>query len=124
MAGINWYSKQLTCDRMIRKFGMAAVLRRTVNSVVVDRACTAAVVDYNPMEARGKLLNPIDRVALISARGLSPAPDNEKDTLVTFVPQTDPTQAPVVDQILKLVEPPSRIGPADIPVYWEVKVRV
>lgn len=106
-----------TADRMITRWGGPAVLRRASG----DRACTAAISTFSPMERIGQLRNPVDRKALVSAKGLDVFPDQELDSLVTFkVPLTDP---PTVDEILKITEPPKQNGTTDKVIYWTLAVR-
>ena len=96
---------------------MPAILRRTSG----DRACTVAIGVYSPMERLGSLRNPVDRKALVSSAGLDPPPDQEQDRLITFIqPMADP---PVIDEVLKITEPPKKFGTVTKTVYYSMAVR-
>lgn len=96
---------------MILKWGVAAVLRRASG----DRPCTTAITTFAPMERVGKITNPVDRKALVSA--LAPdgtvlvPPDFEQDRLV------------VGGEELKIVEPAGQVGSSDVVVFWRLTVR-
>lgn len=117
--------KRRTADGMIRKYsggGGNAVLRRVG---APDRPCSVFILRYTAMERVGKMINPVDRKALVSA--LAPDgteladPDQELDRLVTFkVPLANP---PVEDKTLKIVQPPDRFAPGNVVLYWELQVR-
>lgn len=119
MAQFNYVKSRATGDRLIKKFGMLAALRRDG----VDRVCYVAIPEIMSREARSEMANPTDRQVFIAA-GLGDVPttppDNERDQLVTFVQPlgTD------VDEILPFtgasVKP---IAPAGIVVVWQATVR-
>lgn len=111
----NYARVQNRADQLIRKYGRAAVLRRTSG----DRPVRAVLIDYTTRERAGDLIQASDQKALVSAKGLTVPPDNEEDVLVigagpTFV-------APFEE--LKIVAPPSKLDPAGTVVYWELQVR-
>jgi hypothetical protein len=115
------YTKtRATADRMIRKWGSTAVLRR---QDAADRQCTAFITNFDPMERMGKLTNPLDRKALVSALApdgtlLNPAPDEQKDRLIAL----DPSTGAETDN-LHIFEPPDRVDPAGVVVLYQLAVR-
>jgi hypothetical protein len=123
---VDYTRKRRTADGLIRKYsdgGGNAVLRRVG---APDRACSVIIQDYSPMERVGKMINPIDRLAIMSALApdgtvLSPEPDQEVDRLVTFkVPLAKP---PVEDEVLRIVQPPGKLNPGNVVLYWELQIR-
>ena len=96
-----------TADRMINRWGQAGILRRKTG----DRPCIVAVSTFSPLERMGQVFNPVDRKAIISAKGLDVPPDQEQDRLV------------VNGETLKIVEPPKQNGTADKVIYWSMTVR-
>jgi hypothetical protein len=123
---------------MIQKYGMPCVLRRASG----DRPCTAAISEFTAMERLGKVVNPLDRKALVSALDPSgaaivpPSFSSPADSLITFIPTpgqqnswngaewVDPNgNALVQDQVLRINEPPTSIGPADTPIFYRLMVR-
>lgn len=114
---MNYARLQKVADRLINKYGMKAVLRRTG---MADRVCTVVDIDYIPREHMGKMQSPIDRTFLVSAVGLLLGPEMAKDMLVTF--QQGVPGLPE-DEHLKIIEPPGRLAPGGIVVYWELHVR-
>lgn len=109
-------------DNMIKKFGKRtpAVLR----SASGDRPCTAAVMKFDAQERMGRVMDPTDRKALVSA--LAPdgsvlaSPDHLTEHLVTFVADSDP---PIEDENLRIVAPTEPVGPSDIAIFWRLQVR-
>ncbi len=108
-------------DKLVKKFGMLASLRRDG----VDRDCYVVVADYLSRENPSQATNPTDRQVIMAA-GLGAVlvtpPDNELDQLVTYVqPRTTP---PVVDEILPFTAASVKpIRPAGITVLWQAMVR-
>jgi len=107
---------------MLAKWGSLGALRR---QGIPDRQCRVLIQDYGPIERMGKLIDPIDRLALISALApdgtvLDPPPDREKDRLVTYVPGSNPLQD---DEVLHFSAPTGKLNPGSVVVYWELKVR-
>jgi hypothetical protein len=101
---------QHLADRQIRKFGQQCALRRTGRE---DRQCWAVEADYSPQERVGGLVNPTDRLFLISALSLEGGiPDQVNESFVT--------QA---GEVLRPVRPPGRLAPGGIVIYWELHVR-
>lgn len=113
-------------DAWIRRYGMIAVLRRVAASgSYSDRQCWVMFQQWSPSERLGKLINPVDRKVVMSP--LAPdgstlvPPDQEQDVLVTYV---QPYVAPgVVNEFLRIVEPPGQLDPAGLVVYWTLTVR-
>lgn len=112
---------------MIRRYtggGGNALLRRVG---APDRPCSALVVAFTPMERLGKLINPVDQKATVSALApdgtlLDPPPDVEVDRLVLLqVPVTAP---PVEIETLRIVEPPGKLCPdGSNVILWTLAVR-
>lgn len=121
MAQFDYVKTRALGDRLVRKFGMLASLRRNG----IDRDCWVVMPDFLSREARAEMSNPTDRQIYIAAGlGAVPTtpPDNELDQLVTYLqPRGTP---PVVDEILPFtgasVKP---IKPAGIVVLWQAMVR-
>jgi hypothetical protein len=114
MAKVNYNRFKTTANEMIAKWGMRAVLRRSSG----DRDCMVVITSYNPMERVGQMRNPLDRKVLLSVEGLTLPPDQEHDRLVTFVDGTL-----VVDEVLKIIEPPGKIAMAGETVFYRLSVR-
>jgi hypothetical protein len=113
-------NSQRKADGMIKKYGMTAVLRRVG---APDRQCTVFEDRFSPLERAGKGLNPVDRKMLMSSLApdgsqLTPPPDHEVDRLVTFVPGTT-----TESETLRLIEPPERLAPGGVVLYWTLAVR-
>jgi hypothetical protein len=117
-ATVNYSRFKNTADSMITKWGMRAVLRRSTG----DRWCNVVITNFSPMERTGQTRNPLDRKVLVSSIDLDPAPDQERDRLITFVQPMDPNN-PVEDEVLKIVEPPGKIAMAGSTVYYRLAVR-
>lgn len=107
-----------SADKMLKRWGAPALLR----SAAGDRSCTAFITSFNPQERVGKLTNPLDKKALISA--LAPdgsvlvPPDNESEQLVTLDPVTG-----VETGTLTITEPPDAVDPAGIACLYQLAVR-
>jgi len=111
---MNWARLQGVADKLIKKYGRNAILRRAAG----DRPCTVVEIQFDPREQRGQLSDLIHRTILVSAVDLVLAPEMSKDTLITLVPG-----GTVEDEVLKIVAPPTRLAPGGIVVYWELNVR-
>ena len=120
-----------TWDGLIRKYGDIALLRQPN---VSDRYVSYMAAQFSAVERMGGISNPVDRKVLISVISpetgevLNPEP-SEKDVLVTLVLNDDSTPALDVngdlqiDELLKIVAPPRRIGPSRTLLYWVLQVR-
>ena len=118
MATFDYLGTRETADGLIKKFGMAAVLRRAS----VDRDCWVVVVDEMPSDKSTQLANPTDRKILMSAVGLDQEPpNNEFDQLVTFV--QPPAPVPVENEVLPMTCPVKKYAPAGVTVLYEFTVR-
>ena len=118
MATFDYLGTRGTADGLIKKFGMAAVLRRAS----VDRDCWVVVVDEMPSDKATQLANPTDRRILMSAVGLDhEPPSDELDQLVTFV--QPPAPVPVENEVLPFTCPVKKYAPAGITVLYEFTVR-
>lgn len=105
----NYARAQNVADRMITKYGAPAMLRRAEG----DRPCIAVELDFTPQETL-KLANPTARLFLVSVKGVTIPPNNEKDRLVTFVGEQE-------NEVLKIIAPTGHLAPAGIVVYWELQ---
>lgn len=119
MATFDYIRTRAIGDRLIRKFGMKASLRRDG----VDRDCWVVFPEYLAREKPSEMANPTDRQVYIAA-GLGDVmttpPDNETDQLVTYV-QPLGTQ---VDEILPFTGGPVKpVRPAGVTVVYEARVR-
>ena len=106
----------------LRSTAYLAVLRR---QGLADRQCMVVIQEYSAFERIGKMIDPVDRLALVSpfdpntGLPLSPEPSSELDRLVTMKPGT----TDVVDETLKIVAPPGKLAPGDVICYWELRIR-
>ena len=122
MSGFDYLNTRATADKLLQKFGMAAVLRRTTDSPT-DRPCLVLIVDEMPRDASTQLANPTDRRVIMSATGLdAEPPDNEQDQLVTFV-QPPATLSPQENEVLPFTCPVKKYAPAGVTVLYEFTVR-
>lgn len=119
MGLFDYVRTRATADKLIRKFGMRAVLRRAG----VDRDCYVVIADYLARENPSQATNPTDRQVYMAAglgAVLTVPPDNELDQLVTFVQPL----GTVVDEILPFTAASVKpIKPAGITVLWQAMVR-
>jgi hypothetical protein len=121
MAGFDYLKSKATADKLIRKFGMKAVLRRTTDTPT-DRPCWVVVIDEMPRDAQTELTNPTDRRVILSAVGPeieAKPPDKEYDTLVTFIQPGGTIQ----NEVLPFTSPVKKYAPAGITVAFESTVR-
>ena len=116
------YEKTLRqVEGIVETMGMPALLRRGVVPNVSDRPCRIFIRKYSPREMLGGLVDPMERMVIMSPRGLKIPPDHNVDSLITFIqPMTDP---PVEDENLRIIEPATKISPAGIVVAWKLRVR-
>jgi hypothetical protein len=123
MSTFNYIRSRTVADKLIQKFGMAAVLR-PVGAVDAsqDRSCWVVITDYNPRDQETKLANPTDRKVIMSA-GLGAVPNappnNETDLLVTFVQPGGTVQ----NEVLPFTSPVKPFSPAGVVVVYEFTVR-
>lgn len=115
MATFNYNAAQATADKLIKFFGMSAVLRR-VSASPTDRPCVVAITDYLPKDRATQLANPTDRVVYMSAVGIEVPPDNELDVLVPLV-------GPDANITLPFTSPVKIIAPAGIVALYQFTVR-
>lgn len=114
----NYAAMRLRADRMIARYGMpSAVATAVLRRGSVDRPCVAAEIAFSPKERR-QLVNPTDRRYLVSAESTPVPPDQQLDT---FVVKNTVTGADI--EVLKIVEPPGKLAPAGIVVFWDLMVR-
>lgn len=108
-------------DKLLKKFGMPAILRR-VGANPEDRPCIVAIVDFLPHERSSSLANPTDRRVLLSAATpeiQAIPPDSELDQLVTFIQPAGTIQ----NEVLPMTCKPKLYAPAGVPVLYEFTVR-
>jgi hypothetical protein len=119
MAGFDYLGSRATADKLIKKFGMKAVLRRTTDTPS-DRPCWVVIIDELPRDAATELTNPTDRRVIMAADGLdSEPPSNEHDQLVTFIQPGGTIQ----NEVLPFTCPVKKYAPAGITVAYEFTVR-
>lgn len=115
-AKFDYLGTRKTADKLIKKFGMRAVLRRGTS----DRECYVVIVDYMAQDKATQLANPTDRKVIMSAVGLDDVPpDNEQDALVTFVQPA----GTVENEVLPFTCPVNPVAPAGEVVVYEFTVR-
>lgn len=118
----NYVKTRATGDRLVKKFGMKASLRRDG----VDRDCYVVIPEYLSRENPSAMTNPTERQVYIAA-GVGAVsgdnePDNENDQLVTYV--QPPRTPPVVEEVLPFTAASVKpIRPAGITVLWQAMVR-
>lgn len=112
---IDYKKKQAFVDKMIRRWGAKAKLRRIG---VGDRDCMAFISDILARDSSGQILNPKSYIGWVSAKGLTIPPDWEKDSFVMLDPITD---AEISDK--PMTADASPLAPAGVVVYWEIKVQ-
>jgi len=106
-----------TIDRGIKRVGMQAVLRSDAG----DRWCWLFFSEWNPREMMSRLIEPMDRRAIISAVDLPDEPQFGIERLVTFKqPLGNP---PVEWETLQILDPPKRIDPGGLTLCWDCRVR-
>jgi len=121
MAGFNYLGTRATADKLIKRFGMKAALRRA-GDTPTDRECWVCIYDYMPSDKATALANPTDRKVIMSVglgAVLNEPPDNEKDQLVTFIQPAGTVQ----NEVLPFTCPPKPFAPAGVNVLWEFTVR-
>ncbi len=118
MSTFDYIKTRASADKLIKKYGMKAKLRRGG----VDRDCVVVIPEYLSREKASEFANPTDRQVYISA-GLGDVPttppNNELDQLVTFVQPA----GTVVDEILPFTAPVKPISPAGIVCVYSGTVR-
>lgn len=110
----NYTRARKVADRLIRKYGQTAGLKRGSTTY----PCIVVETDFTPEERR-TLTNVTARLFLVSTVGLTIEPTNETDKLVLYKPGISPA---TVKETLKITRPPGRLAPAGIVVYWELHV--
>ncbi len=118
MGLFNYVRSKQVADRLIRRFGQNAVLRRETSSPT-DRVCYL-ILDPTPHEASASMTNPTDRRIYMSVVGLEDMPpDNEQDQLVLFVQPGGTAEK----EVLPFTAPVKVTGPGGIDVLYEFTVR-
>jgi hypothetical protein len=105
-------------DSEIKRIGMIAALRREGSP---DRKIWMYFGQWTAREQMGRLIDPLDRLAIVSALGLTDPPTHTKDRLITFV--QPPAFNPVEDENLRILAPPDRNDPAGRVLAWRLRVR-
>jgi hypothetical protein len=111
-------ARQVAHRQIKRLGGRIGALRRTGRP---DRRVIVALTDYQPHQITG-LVEQGDRRAVMSTftpegSDLTPDPDKEVDSLITYVPGTA-----TVDKEYKIVWP-GKVDPNGIVVLWNMQVR-
>ena len=117
---VRYYAKRQRATRLIEKYGMPAILRRVG---APDRWVKLEIEDYTPQERIGKMIDPVDRLAIVKASDEldKVPPDRDLDRVITFVqPMGTP---PVQYEVLKITAPVDKIAPGGIVLYWQLRVR-
>lgn len=113
----DYFQTRREVDHILTSMGAPCVLRRSTG----DRWVTAFLFRWRPSIQMGGLVDPMERLVLLSTKGLTIPPDNNYDSLVTFIqPLAD---IPVEDENLRIVAPPARVQPAGVLLYWKMRVR-
>jgi hypothetical protein len=110
------------CDRQVRRLGgrIGAIKRGDAGTLI---PVMVAVVDYSPREARGDLIGPTDRRAVMSTykpdrTDLGTIPDKETDTLILYV-----RGSTVIETELIIAQPPKLYDPHGTLCLIELQVR-
>jgi hypothetical protein len=111
----NYPRVQGTADRLIKKYGREARLRRSTG----DRKVMCVLINYDAQERRNEMIQHADQKAIMSAVGLKLPPDPEEDALI--IGASAKFIAPF--EKWRIVAPPTKLDPAGTVVYWEVQVR-
>ena len=77
---------------------------------------------WTAKDLMGGLIDPLDRLVIISAADLAVAPDHTQDRLITWVQPYD-RDNPVQSELLHIQRQPERIAPAGVVLCWKVSVR-
>ncbi len=123
----NFLRSQHNAARMIARWGRRGALRRVGAK---DIAVRIVLIEYSPMERMGKMIDAMDRKALVYGTDLDGEtvlePDPDRDRLITFKvdPFTGLPLSPFVDdESLKIVQRPGRIAMNGLVVFWRLQVR-
>lgn len=100
-------------DRMIRKYGQQAILRRAGG----DRTCWVFADTFRPNQLSDLIMR-TDTQGYVSPVGLDVEPDKEQDRLV-LLNQSTLAEVGVMD----LVSEPTRIAPHGEVVLWILHLR-
>ena len=107
-----------TLDRQIKRIGARAVWR----SATGDRWCWVFFSEWNPREMMSRLIEPMDRRVLVSARDFPVPPQFRVERLVTFRQPLDMAN-PVEWEELQLFEAPKRLDPKGFTLCWDCRCR-
>lgn len=118
MGSVALYNRlQREVDKVINKLGMTdATLRRSTGDITVRLLIT----EYTSAERMGRTLDPLDSKALIAAKGLPYAPQQDLDHILTYVPGSNPK---VQDKRFRITSRPRPLAPGGVVLYWECSVR-
>jgi hypothetical protein len=105
-------------DRQIKRAGMAAALRRASG----DRPCWMFFSQWTAKDLMGGLIDPLDRLVIMSAADLSVPPEFPQDRLITWVQPYD-RDNPVESENLRIQQQPERIAPSGVVICWKLRVR-
>jgi hypothetical protein len=113
---------RVVVDRQIRRMGgrVGAIKRGGAGTLI---PIMVAMTDYSPREARGELVGPTDRRAVISTfrpdrTDLGTLPDKETDTILLYRKGTLQ-----VEVELTIVQPPKLHDPGGVLCLIELQVR-
>lgn len=119
MTAFDYGRSQATADRLIKRFGRAAVLRRVVSSgpahnptqTTTDYACTVVITEFSDREIDGSRVLATDKKVLMSPVGLEVEP-----ILTDRLVEADGT-------VYSFVSPLRPVKPAGTVVVWELQAR-
>ena len=117
MTAFNYARSRATAEKLIAKFGMAAVIRRQTNTgpaydpVVIDTdyPCTLVVLEYEDARVDGTLIRQTDKLIYLSTKGLTITP-TEADKVI----------ASADAYAILSIKP---LSPAGLIVFWELQAR-
>lgn len=107
-----------TFDRQVKRIGMRVTLRRATG----DRWAWAFFSQWNPRELMGGLIDPLDRLLVVSALGLTIPPDHAVDRVITWQQPYNELR-PVQDENLRIMKQAERVAPAGVVIFWKLSVR-
>jgi hypothetical protein len=113
---------RVVADRQIRRLGgrVGAIKRGSAGTLI---PIMVSVTEYSTREARGDLISPTDRRAVISTfkpdrSDLGTVPDKETDTIILYKKGTLQ-----VEVELNIVQPPKLYDPGGVLCLIELQVR-
>jgi hypothetical protein len=109
---------QQMVDRQVKRVGMIATLSRSTG----DRPCWIFFSQWTAKDLMGGLIDPLDRLVIMSALDQKIHPDHVQDRLITYVQPYD-AQRPVIDENLRILQAPEKLAPTGAIICWKLRVR-